>query len=90
MTALDCIIVTLAALYTAQVMTASHGPFDIFDKLREKLPLGGLTSCFWCMIPWVSMIYLLMYRYLPICLYPFAVAGGAMVIRAYTGVQHDA
>lgn len=37
---------------------AEDGPFDILDKLRalsNRIGLGGLFACIWCMSVWVGL-----------------------------------
>ena len=88
---LDYVIITLAVLYTAEVISNPkiHGPFGVFEKLRTRLPLGGLTSCPWCLWPWLSGAFYVLYLLWPPAVIVFAIAGGAAALHSYTGMRHD-
>lgn len=90
-TFLDIAILLLATLYLAEAITAKDGPFGAFRWIRQHLPLGGLTACVWCLAPWLAALLLAVYLLVPYGHYavlPFALAGGALALRSYTGVQH--
>lgn len=91
MSAIDLLILTLATLYLAEAVTAKSGPFGVFAWLRQHLPLGGLTTCVWCLAPWLAAILLLILLFVPYGAYlitPFALAGAALALRSFTGIQH--
>ncbi len=50
---LDLFLCAAAAFYVAYAITLTDGPFDVFYRLRQRLPLGGLTNCFYCLVVWV-------------------------------------
>jgi hypothetical protein len=86
---LDYLIIILAVLYSAEVIATKGGPFNVFSNLRTRAPLGGLTSCVWCLWPWLSVVFCCIYYLCAPVVVVFAVAGGAAVLRSYTGVRHD-
>lgn len=85
----DFILLMLATWYITEVIVTKHGPFGLFERARDGLPHGGLLTCLYCTAIWVGAAVFLAYLYLPIIVWPFALAGGALVIRAYSGVKHD-
>lgn len=91
MTLFDFVIIALATLYLAEAITSKSGPFSMFMWVRDHLPLGGLTTCVWCLAPWLAGVLVTLYLLVPYGHYvvmPFALAGGALALRSYTGVQH--
>jgi hypothetical protein len=50
------LITAAAAWYLAYCVTSTHGAFGMFKTLRQRLPLGGLTSCIICLIFWLALI----------------------------------
>lgn len=86
---LDYLIIILAVLYSAEVIATKCGPFNVFSNLRARVPLGGMTSCVWCLWPWLGgAFYGLYYLCAPIVVI-FAIAGGVAALHSYTGVRHD-
>lgn len=87
----DLLILTAATLYLAEVISSKSGPGNIFGWLRERAPLGGLTACVWCLAPWIALILMLVYLFVPYGIYGvqvLAIAGAALMLRSYTGVHH--
>lgn len=77
---------TLAALYLAYVMTSTKGPYAVFTNARQSLPHGGLLTCFFCLVLWVSIGLRLMPRAL---VDAAAVAGGASALYKYSGLGYE-
>lgn len=90
MTLSDLLIIALATLYIAHSVTETHGPFDVFAKLREMNWHGGLLNCAVCASLWAALINYLLLYHTPLAwlVYLFAIAGGAVALMAYTGVKH--
>ena len=86
---LDWLIVTMAVMYSAEVISGKSGPLGIFDRLHKMVLLGKLTKCPWCMAIWLGIVFLALYSKLPVLVWPFAVAGAAMALRSYTGARLD-
>ena len=42
--------------YLSFAVTSTDGPFNIFRRLRQTLPLGGLTACIICLIFWIALV----------------------------------
>lgn len=85
----DAILLMLAAWYLTEVVSNKTGPFKVFYYARTRLNHGGLLTCGYCLIVWITPLLLIVYVYLPCLIWPFALAGGALMLRAYTGVKHD-
>lgn len=77
---------TLAALYLAYVVTSTKGPYAVFKKARERLPHGGLLTCFFCLVLWVAIGLRLVPR---IVVDAAAVAGGASALYKYSGLGYE-
>lgn len=85
MTTLDLLRLAMATFWIAYVITSTDGPFNVFKTLRARLPLGGLTACIICLSIWVSFALL----FLPdIIVNGFAIAGGALVVYAWSGWRY--
>lgn len=86
----DLLILVLATLYFAYALTKTHGPFGVFETVRAKVPLGGLTTCLVCAAFWVAVVfYLLWITPLQPLVYIFAAAGGAVVVGHYVGMAQQ-
>jgi len=90
MNALDLLILAAATAYVAFVVTSKDGPFRVFARLRAALPLGGLMACVWCLAVWVAAALYL--AWISVVLQPvviiLAIAGIALMLASYSGVQH--
>lgn len=89
MTALDLLILALATWRVAYMITREHGPFRVFERLRAAYPLGGLTTCLYCLSVWVSAAFFLLYQ--AGILWPAqlcAISGAAIMLYRYTGGDH--
>lgn len=84
----DFLLIASASLYATEVLTRRSGPYNMFGWIREKVPMGGLTTCSWCAVIWISGVMTLLYFFLPQAVWVFSVAGAAMMLRSYTGVNH--
>lgn len=87
LSALDAIALGLAAFYTAYSITRTHGPFQFFEKVRVRYPLGGLTACFYCVSFWAGILAYLLLIVWPPALYMLAAAGAASFLYRYTGAD---
>lgn len=89
-TLLDFLILSAATLYLSYALTKTHGPFHLFEKTRERFPLGGLTTCIVCSAPWIAAVcYGLLLTPLKIVVYAAAVAGLAMFAAFYNGMAQQ-
>lgn len=82
----DWITLALAVWYIAYAVTKTHGPFNIFERLRKHLPHGGLLDCPVCLSFWAALMLLLLPR--GILVDALAIAGLAMLAHGYTGWRH--
>lgn len=83
---LSLILTALATCYWAYAISKTHGPYHLFEKTRQRFPMGGLTSCPICLSVWLAAgFYALMLTPLAVLVLVSAVAGLATVIGYYTG-----
>lgn len=89
MTPFDFLLAALATGYLAYVMTATDGVFGVFRILRTRLPLGGLTTCIYCISPWIALVmYGLLFTPASFLVAIFAIAGAGLMLSAYSGLKH--
>ena len=82
----ELIVLALATFYAAHAISASYGPWHVFEWLRVHLPLGGLTACLVCLSVWLALaFYLLMQTPLLPLVQIFAAAGASVLVWRYTG-----
>ncbi len=85
----DFLLLLLATWYAAYVVATKGGPFDVFGRLRQRLPLGGLTGCIVCLAFWFgAAFYALALAGWYWAIYPFSAAGAAILLYRYTGSNH--
>lgn len=90
MSPLDFLTLAAATLYLSFALTKTHGPFRLFATLRQKAPLGGLTSCIVCAAPWLAGLgYVLLETPLKPLVYVFAVAGVSTAVAYYVGMAQQ-
>lgn len=86
MSALDLLLLALATWRCAFMVAREHGPFQAFERLRARYPLGGLTACVYCLSVWFSAaLYLLLLTNAAPVIYVLAASGAAMLLHRYTG-----
>jgi hypothetical protein len=82
------LVVALAGLRLAYMLTVEAMPFNIGTTLRARFPVGGLTSCIKCASIWTSALMLGLW-YLDgafyVIVYVFAISGAGLVIRSFSG-----
>lgn len=83
MNLLDWLYFAAAAWYISYSLTHTHGPFGIFEWIREQLPLGGLTNCIICLMVWAALILSLIGR--NVVTDALAIAGVALWLHGFTG-----
>lgn len=88
MTPFDLLRLALATWYVAYVVTKSDGPFKVFAFIRQHLPLGGLTTCIICLSVWAAAALYLLIPFAPGVLDVLAIAGGALMLHAYSGWRY--
>lgn len=90
MDTLTFLILALAVWRISYLLTSEDGPKHIFTKLRA-LHMGGLFDCIYCTSIYVAFLALLLWLWgVHLLLYPFALSGAALMLRAYTGTgTHD-
>ena len=82
----DLLLMALATFYLGYAVTKTEGPFKVFNFVRMWMPLGGLTTCFYCLIFWAGLAFFLLLHFgLSWAVYPFAAAGAAMFLFRWTG-----
>lgn len=85
----DFVLLFCASYSLAEMISREKGPWDIFTKLRERLPLGGLTSCVKCTVRWIAIGLFIVHLFTPVLSWVLAISGAALLIRSYTGAAHD-
>ena len=89
LTITDYAILAAAVWRLSYALAKERGPFAVFATLRERLPLGGLTTCYKCASFWVALLMLVLYATpLRLVVVVFAVSGLALMASAYTGAAH--
>lgn len=86
---LDLLLIALSSFYVAYAVSSTHGPFNAFATLRQRVPLGGLTQCMVCLSPWVAALaYYLLTTPAAWLVWIFAGAGLSVFAWRYTGAEH--
>lgn len=89
MSAFDYLILALAVWRVSHLISREDGPFYIFKRLRNRLPLGGLTACIYCLSVWIAAaLYLLWFTAFQPVILIFALSAGALMLGSYTGASH--
>jgi len=77
-------ILALATWYVSYTLTSLDCPYRLCAKLRERV--GGALNCIYCLSVWASvLLVILWYTDLYMIVYPFTIAGLAMMLRSFTG-----
>lgn len=84
---IDLLIVTFAAWYLAYSVTSTHGPFNVFDRLRKLTTLGGLLTCPVCLAPWVALALLI--APMGVVTQSLGAAGAAMILHGWSGWRFE-
>lgn len=83
----DLLILALATLYLSFALTKTHGAFGMFAWIRQRLPLGGATSCIVCAAFWMALaMYIVWLTPLRPLVDVLALAGGATMAAYYVGM----
>lgn len=77
MTIFETLLIILAAYWATSALVYSDGPGILFVKLRHKYEF---LECFICVAFWVSLAVVLVAYFVPIAIYPLAIAGGALLL----------
>lgn len=80
MTIFETVLVILAAYWATSAIVYSDGPGILFVKLRHKYEF---LDCFICVAFWVSLVIVLVAYFVPIAIYPLAIAGGALLLDKF-------
>ena len=86
---LDLAVLVFASWSLANMISREKGPWNIFERFRAWMPLGGLTACVYCSIRWIAIFLLILHLIAPIVIWALAISGAALMLRSYTGVGHD-
>lgn len=86
----DLLTLVLATWYLSYALTKTHGAFGMFSFIREHFALGGLTSCIICAAFWIGALFFVLWLTpARVVVYPFALAGGAVLVGSYTGANRE-
>ena len=89
MTPFDLILIVLATFYLAYALSSTHGPWQVFERLRAGLPLGGLMQCLVCLSPWAALAcYALLLSIAAPVVWILAAAGASVLAWRHTGGSH--
>ncbi len=84
----DFLVIALAAWRLAFMISHERGPFGVFETLRARLPLGGLTSCIFCLSVWTAGTCLLLwYTPLAVLVAVLALSAAALMLASWTGLM---
>jgi len=94
----DLLLISLAVWYTAYALIKLSAPFNVLGKLRtwaqagenaKAGSLGELLTCIYC-TAWYCAIFWFIVWQTPLkpIVYPFALAGAALMLHRYTGSFH--
>lgn len=81
----DFIVLALATWYLAYSIAHKDGPWQLFKRVRERLPLGGLTACIVCLSFWIGGAFYVLSIVAQPVVSVFAVAGLAILLHRFTG-----
>lgn len=82
----DILVLAVATWYIAHLITRSDGPYAVFRKLREAMPMGGLLTCSVCASIWIATgCYILWMSPLQHLVYLPAIAGASLMAGVYSG-----
>jgi hypothetical protein len=92
-TVLDALLLMLATWRISHALASEKGPWGFLERLRGRF--HGVLDCVYCASVWVAGVvtgpYVIIGK-MPLWQWPvwiFAVSGGALMLRSYTGVLHD-
>ena len=84
----DLLLISLATFYLAYAISGTHGPFHIFELMRTRFPIGGLTECLVCLSPWLALLFaVLLLTPLAFFVWILAAAGISVLLWRYTGAN---
>lgn len=86
---LELLLAILAVWRLSYMIAKEKGPLDAFVRLRTAIPLGGLTSCIYCVSVWMAPVVILLWFFIPELVVVLALSGAALMLHSYTGVGHD-
>ena len=81
MNVIEIVSIILAADWATSAILYSDGPGILFVKLRHKYEF---LECFICVAFWVSLAVALLAYFVPVAIYPLAIAGGALLLNKIT------
>lgn len=89
LTALDLLVLALATWRLAYMFALESGPWRVFERIRQKLPMGGLMTCIYCLSVWMAALtYVLWLTPGAALVWILAASGGAMLFWRQTGGMH--
>lgn len=89
MNGLDLLLIAIATWRLSYMLASETGPFDAFVKLRTRLPLGGLTSCMYCVSIWTApVIWLVWQTPAQVVVLWLALSGAALMLGAYSSANY--
>lgn len=85
----DLLILALATWRLAYLISKENAPFNLMGRFRTRFPLGGGSSCIYCVSVWCAAFWLILWQTpLRPLVYLFAISGAALMLATYSGVNH--
>lgn len=89
MSPLDLLIISIATWRISYMIASEDGPFGVFLQLRRVAPLGGLTTCMYCVSVWAALVLWLVWQTVAQpAVVIVALSGGALMLGSWTGVNY--
>lgn len=86
---LDWLLIALATWRLSFMVAHESGPWRVFERLRTRYPLGGLTNCMRCLSVWIAAFLFVTYDVLQPAVIILAISGAALMLHSYTGAGHE-
>lgn len=86
MTPFEFLVLALATWRLAYMISVEDGPYHVFERIRGKYPLGGLTTCIYCLSVWIApLLYVMWITYFQPVVTIIGISGAAMMLYRQTG-----
>lgn len=85
---LKLVVIALATWRLSFMLAHESGPGHVFERLRTRYPLGGLTTCMRCLSVWMAAFLFVAYAIVPEAVFILAASGAALMLHSYTGAGH--
>ena len=84
----SALMIGLAGWRLAFFITREEGPWRIAERLRNRFPLGGATSCVYCASFWTTLLMAALWlNGLSFVVLVFAASAAGLMLAVYSGAQ---